>query len=143
MRIPTRQRKLGLSFDITPLIDIVFQLVIFFLAATYIVRSDANEKVTLPKASMAQDQPPATARRFVITITAERAWLLGNQRTERVAVEQQLLAAAQTPEQAAEIEVRLRADARVPYSEIEPLMLTCAKLGIRKLGFAVLLTSEI
>ena len=138
MRIPTRQRKLGLSFDITPLIDIVFQLVIFFLAATYIVRSDANEKVTLPKATMAQDQPPASARRFVITITAERAWLLGNRRTERAAVEQQLLAAAQTSEQAAEVEVRLRADARVPYSEIEPLMLTCAKLGIRKLGFAVL-----
>ena len=138
MRIPIRQRKLGLSFDITPLIDIVFQLVIFFLAATYIVRSDANEKVTLPKATMAQDQPPASARRFVITITAERAWLLGNQRTERAAIEQQLLAAAQTPEQAAEIEVRLRADARVPYSEIEPLMLTCAKLGIRKLGFAVI-----
>ena len=138
MRIPTRQRKLGLSFDITPLIDIVFQLVIFFLAATYIVRSDANEKVTLPKATMAQDQPPASARRFVITITAERAWLLGNRRTERAAVEQQLLAAAQTSEQAAEVEVRLRADARVPYSEIEPLMLTCAKLGIRKLGFAVI-----
>ncbi len=143
MRIPTRQRKLGLSFDITPLIDIVFQLVIFFLAATYIVRSDANEKVTLPKATQALDQPPASPRRFVITITAERNWLLGNQRTERVAIEQQLLAAAQTPEKAAEIEVRLRADARVPYSEIEPLMLTCAKLGIRKLGFAVLLTSEI
>ena len=138
MRIPIRQRKLGLSFDITPLIDIVFQLVIFFLAATYIVRSDANEKVTLPKATMAQDQPPASARRFVITITAERAWLLGNQRTERAAVEQQLLAAAQNPENSAEIEVRLRADARVPYSEIEPLMLTCAKLGIRKLGFAVI-----
>ena len=143
MRIPTRQRKLGLSFDITPLIDIVFQLVIFFLVATSLVRIDANAKVTLPKATMAQDQPPAAPRRFVITITAERAWLLGNQRTERAAIEQQLLAAAQTPEQAAQIEVRLRADARVPYSEIEPLMLTCAKLGIRKLGFAVLLTSEI
>ena len=97
MRIPTRQRKLGLSFDITPLIDIVFQLVIFFLAATYIVRSDANEKVTLPKAQMAREQPPVSPRRFVITITAERAWLLGNQRTEQAAVEQQLLAAAQTP----------------------------------------------
>ena len=138
MRIPTRERKLGLSFDITPLIDIVFQLVIFFLAATYIVRSDATEKVTLPKATMAQDQPPASPRRFVITITAERGWLLGNKRTERAAVEQQLVAAASTPEKAAEIEVRLRADARVPYSEIEPLMLHCAKLGIRKLGFAVL-----
>ena len=143
MRIPTRGRKLGLSFDITPLIDVVFQLIIFFLAATYIVRSDANEKVTLPKATMAQDQPPVSPQRFVITITAERAWLLGNQRTERAAVEQQLLAAAHTPEKAAQIEVRLRADASVPYSEVEPLMLTCAKLGIRKLGFAVLLKSEI
>ena len=138
MRIPTRERKLGLSFDITPLIDRVVQLVIFFLAATYIVRSDANEKVTLPKATMAQDQPPASPRRFVITITSERGWLLGNQRTDRTAVEQHLLDAARTPEQAAEIEVRLRADARVPFSEIEPLMITCAKLGIRKLGFAVL-----
>ena len=71
MRIPTRGRKLGLSFDITPLIDVVFQLIIFFLAATYIVRSDAKEKVTLPKAMMAQDQPPASPKRFVITITAE------------------------------------------------------------------------
>lgn len=138
MKIPTRGRKLGLSFDITPLIDIVFQLIIFFLAATYIVRSDANEKVTLPKATMAQDQPPASPKRFVITITAENIWLLGNQRTDRTAIEQQLLGAARTPEEAAEIEVRLRADARVPYSEIEPLMVICAKLGIRKLGFAVL-----
>ncbi len=139
MKIPTRGRKLGLSFDITPLIDVVFQLIIFFLAATYIVRSDANEKVTLPKATMARDQPSASPRRFVITITAKRVWLLGNQRTERAAVEQQLLASAQSPEKAAEVEVRLRADARVPFSEIEPLILTCAKLGIRKLGFAVLL----
>lgn len=139
MRIPTRGRDLGLKFDITPLIDVVFQLIIFFLAATYIVRSDANEKVTLPKATMAQDQPPASPKRFVITITAERGWWLGNQRTERAAVEQQLTGAAPAAEKAAEIEVRLRADARVPYSEIEPLMITCAKLGIRKLGFAVLL----
>lgn len=138
MRIPTRGRKLGLSFDITPLIDVVFQLIIFFLAATYIVRSDATEKVTLPKATMAQDQPPASPKRFVLTITAERVWLLGNQRTDRTAIEQQLAVAAATPDKAAEIEVRLRADARVPYREIEPLMLTCAKLGIRKLGFAVL-----
>lgn len=138
MKIPTRGRQLGLKFDITPLIDIVFQLVIFFLAATYIVRSDATEQVKLPKATQAQDHPPASPRRWTITITADRVWLLGNQRTQRAAIEQQLLAAVKTPEEAADLEVRLRADASVPYSEVEPLMITCAKLGIRKLGFAVL-----
>ena len=138
MKIPTRGRQLGLKFDITPLIDIVFQLVIFFLAATYIVRSDATEKVTLPKATQAQDHPPPSPRRWTITITADRVWLLGNHRTRREAIEQQLLADIKTAEDAAELEVRLRADASVPYSELEPLMITCAKLGIRKLGFAVL-----
>ncbi len=138
MKIPTRGRQLGLSFDITPLIDVVFQLIIFFLAATYIVRSDAQEKVQLPKATQAEDRPPASPHRWTITITANRVWLLGNHRTSRAAVEQQLLGAARSVEEAAELEVRLRADASVPYSEIEPLMITCAKLGIRKLGFAVL-----
>ena len=65
MRIPTRGRQMGLNFDITPLIDVVFQLIIFFLAATYIIRSDASEKVQLPKATQAKDLPPASPRRWV------------------------------------------------------------------------------
>ena len=138
MKIPTRGRERGLKFDITPLIDVVFQLIIFFLAATYIIRSDASEKVQLPKATQAEDRPTASPRRWTITITAERAWLHGNHHTTRAALEQQLLDASRTADEAAELEIRMRADASVPYSEIEPLMITCAKLGIRKLGFAVL-----
>lgn len=138
MKIPTRGRRMGLSFDITPLIDVVFQLIIFFLAATYIIRSDASEKVQLPKATRAQDFPPKSLRRWVVTINAERVWFSANQQTQRAAIEQQLVEAARTPEEAAEIEVRLRTDTSVPFSEVEPLMVTCAKLGIRKIGFAVL-----
>lgn len=142
MKIPTRGRQMGLSFDITPLIDVVFQLIIFFLAATYIIRSDASEKVQLPKATQANDLPPASPRRWVVTITAKRAWFLGNHQTDRTAIEQQLVDAARTAEESAEIEVRLRADASVPFSEVEPLMITCAKLGIRQIGFAVLHESK-
>lgn len=138
MRIPTRGRQMGLNFDITPLIDVVFQLIIFFLAATYIIRSDASEKVQLPKATQAKDLPPASPRRWVATITAERVWFLGNQQTARATIEQQLIEAARTVEDATQVEVRFRADASVPFSEVEPLMITCAKLGIRKIGFAVL-----
>ncbi len=138
MKLPTRGRQMGLSFDITPLIDVVFQLIIFFLAATYIIRSDASEKVQLPKATQAQDFPPTSPRRWVVTINAERVWFSANQPTHRAVIEQQLVEAARTAGEAAEIEVRMRADASVPFSEVEPLMITCAKLGIRKIGFAVL-----
>jgi biopolymer transport protein ExbD len=129
---------MGLSFDITPLIDVVFQLIIFFLAATYIIRSDASEKVRLPKATQAKDFPPKSPLRWVVTINAERVWFSANQPTHRTVIEQQLVEAARTADEAAEIEVRLRADTSVPFSEVEPLMVTCAKLGIRKIGFAVL-----
>lgn len=137
MKIPTRPRQMGLNFDITPLIDVVFQLIIFFLAATYILHSDASEKVQLPKATQTDSQPSKSASRWTITITAERAWLLGNQRSDRATIEQQLMSAAKNVEEAERLEVRIRADARVPFSEVEPLMIACAKLGIRKLGFAV------
>jgi biopolymer transport protein ExbD len=138
MKIPTHDRQRGLSFNLTPLIDIVFQLVIFFLAATYIVRGDAHQKVTLPKAEHAEDQPPLSPQRWTITVTADGVWWLGNQRHERATIEQRLQQAASTSELAERQEIRVRADARVPYRDIEPLMLVCAKLGIRKLGFAVL-----
>ena len=138
MKIPTRGRDLGLKFDITPLIDIVFQLVIFFLAATYIIRSDASERVKLPKATQFDDLAAASPHRWTITITAERHWLLGNQPTDRDMLELKLAAAAAEPAVAEKLVVRIRADASVPYSEVEPLMRACAKLGIRKLGFAVL-----
>lgn len=138
MKIPTRRRQLGLSYDITPLIDIVFQLIIFFLAATYIIRSDASERVQLPKVSRAKDHPPASPNRWTITITADRVWMLGNQRTDRATLEQKLTVAAQPADHEQAVEIRIRADASVPFSEVEPLMLACAKLGIRKLGFAVL-----
>jgi biopolymer transport protein ExbD len=138
VKIPTRERQRGLAFNITPLIDIVFQLVIFFLAATYIVRSDAHEKVTLPKAENAEDPPSISPRRWTITVTADGVWWLGNQKLAREVIEQRLQQTASDPDQAQQLEIRVRADARVPYRDIEPLMLACAKLGIRKLGFAVL-----
>lgn len=137
MKIP-RRRRAGVKFDITPLIDVVFQLIIFFLAATYIVRSDANEPVQLPKASEVSDRLPVAPNRWTVTITSERVWWLGNQRTDRAAVEQKLQHDTASGHNPAEIEIRVRADARVPFSEVEPLMIACAKLGIRKLGFAVL-----
>lgn len=58
MRVPTRRRDTGLKFDITPLIDIVFNLVIFFLVATHFVSSEARETVDLPAASSTDQRPP-------------------------------------------------------------------------------------
>ncbi|QDT64053.1 ExbD/TolR family protein [Calycomorphotria hydatis] len=134
MRVPSSLRQRGLRFNVTPLIDVIFILIIFFLVASHVVRSEAREEVALPIASRSTDveSPP---RRLVITITADGQFLVGNQAEEMLTVEQRIqLAGAEgdTP-----VEVRFRVDRDVPYEKVEPLLMACAKAKISDVKFAV------
>lgn len=51
MRIPTRPRAPGVSVNITPLIDVIFLLIIFFLAASHFGRTTAQNLPDLPESS--------------------------------------------------------------------------------------------
>ena len=42
MKIPGRSRGGSLKFNITPMIDVVFNLIIFFLVASHYARSEAK-----------------------------------------------------------------------------------------------------
>lgn len=50
-----RPKRPGLSLDMTPMIDIVFQLLIFFMLASSFL--SPSLKMTLPKASAQQNKP--------------------------------------------------------------------------------------
>ncbi|MBM4074764.1 MAG: biopolymer transporter ExbD, partial [Planctomycetes bacterium] len=45
MRLPSTQIQRGLTFNITPLIDVVFLLIIFFLVASHFIRNETLEPV--------------------------------------------------------------------------------------------------
>jgi len=137
MRIPTRQRERGLSFNITPLIDVVFLLIIFFLAASHLVRSEAHETVELPKAAKTADEEERTPHRLVITITADGSMHVGGKPADVQQVEQMIIAAAADGRDS-QFEVRIRSDRSVAYRDIEPIMLACARSGVTRVGFAVL-----
>jgi biopolymer transport protein ExbD len=137
MKIPGRDRGRGLNFDITPLIDIVFLLIIFFLAASHLVRNEAAEAVELPTATQSETDPEETPRRLVITIPADQTLHLGARELTQQELEQALLAEGMgEPNQA--LEVRIRADKSVPYQVVEPILVACAKAQISKVKFAVL-----
>ena len=75
MRIPVR-RTSQLRFNITPLIDIVFLLIIFFLVASHFVRSELQEPIELPAAREGESEPNEIARRLVITIDSANRYLI-------------------------------------------------------------------
>lgn len=127
MRIPTRQQQSSLRFNVTPLIDIVFLLIIFFLVASHFVRSDNADPVDLPEATQQETEDPQ-ALPFVVTIPANRE-LRVRGRTVEPAELDHLLQTAQR-EQGDRMEVHVRVDKTVPFRFVEPVMIACAKFGV-------------
>ena len=137
MKVPVRPRQFGLSFNITPLIDIVFLLVIFFLVASHVARSESTEPVALPTASQGRDDVESLPDRLVVTVTADHRLHVAGQVVTLQDIER-VLSQRENTTRAGQYEVRIRGDQRVPFRVVEPIMLACARAGITRVGYAVL-----
>jgi len=136
MRIPHRRRQRGVRFNITPLVDVVFLLIIFFLVATHFVRSEVHEDVLLPEATQNEEETEEALHRLVITVTADGGYHVGAQQMAPELVDQMIRAGKlESPER---YEVRIRSDRSVPYRKVEPIMLTCAQVGVTELKFNII-----
>ena len=135
MRIPTRTQDRGFAFNITPLIDVVFLLIIFFLVASHFIRNEVLEQVDLPLASQGKDDEEA-ANRLVITVIPTGELKLGTSNITAEEFEQRLqtLIAKHGSEST---ELRIRADRTAVYSTVEPLLLTAARHGVKRVRFSV------
>lgn len=136
MRIPTRPRQQGIRFNITPLIDIVFLLIVFFLAATHLTQNEKLEAVELPQASQHEREPEEAPRRMIITITLDEKLHLRGKEISPEELDAQLLSIDDSKRK--ETEVRIRGDQRIPYRIVERVLISCARAGISNVQFAVL-----
>ena len=135
MRVPTRPRLQGVSVDITSLIDVIFLLIIFFLAASHFVKSEAREKIDLPAAVEGEDEQNEQGGRLIVTISKEGVLSVAGRVVAMEEIRQMLFDGFTKDRD--KFEVRIRGDKAVPYKHIEPLMIECAKIGIVKLKFGV------
>lgn len=127
MRIPTREHRKRLQFNITPMIDVVFLLIIFFLVASHFVRSEQAEAIDLAEATQEEKKNPK-ALPFVVTIRKDRTMSIRGEDVDHARIDQLILAGKQ--EQGQRFEVHVRADKTVPFRIIEPVMLACARAGV-------------
>ncbi|HUG94410.1 MAG TPA: biopolymer transporter ExbD [Planctomycetaceae bacterium] len=134
MRLPIGQRRSTLRFNITPLIDVVFQLIIFFLVASHFVRSETAEAVDLPPATQSENEDE-NPRTLTVTITPDEVLHVHGREVTPGELDQMILAGA--AEHAGRFEVRVRGDRRVPYRVVEPILVACARAGVTDLKFAV------
>ena len=115
----------------TPLIDMVFNLVIFFLVASHF-SSEAETPVELPTASTS-NADAEDPRRLVVTITEDEQLHVKEQLVEMPLLID--LVRDELDRHGPEFAVQIRSDRRVPYRAVEPLLMECSRLGVTKFGF--------
>jgi biopolymer transport protein ExbD len=133
MRLPQR-RPVAARINMTPMIDVTFQLIIFFLLSSRLAQQEAIE-LELPAAASGNqavdDQPP----RLTVNVSPDGQVMFGSTRTPpeemtgRLRIERERLGR--------DLEIRIRADRSVPYGTIEPILLACAEADIWNVTFAV------
>jgi biopolymer transport protein ExbD len=127
MSVKIDKGRLGMGLEMTPMIDIVFLLMIFFLVASKLDEADRSIDVVLPQASAAK---PLTSRprEFVVNIDRDGNYFAGA-RPVRLEDLQDLLrqAATDNPQRQAVI---VRADENTLHKFVVAAMDACVQAGI-------------
>ena len=126
--IKSGEQDLDVKMDLTPIIDMVFLLLIFFLVATTFHQTEREMQVALPAASSAG--PITTSlRELVINVTEAGEIIVSGQ-----TVDSDLLAAmiAQAIETNPDQKVTVRGDQNTAYANIVRVLDICKTSGIQE-----------
>lgn len=127
-----RQRSQEVGVDLTPLIDVVFLLLIFFMVSTTFTR-ESHLEVELPEAS-ADARAETEVREIDVVINAEGQYIL-NERTlvnnRRETLER---AVRELSEGDNSLPYVITADARTPHEFVVRAMDVAGRLGFAKLS---------
>ena len=137
MAVKIKKGRAGDLFNLTPMIDMVFLLLIFFLVASRFEQEDHQLDIVLPSASEAR---PLTSRPQELFVNVdERGRYFVDGRVVTVDEVEQFLtrAARNNPLSQA---VVIRADKRVVFDAVVAVMNLCNKAGIR--DYSVTTSSE-
>jgi len=143
MRLPLRRVPGSLGFNMTPMIDVVFLLIIFFLVSSHLAQQEVQLELDLPTAASGHrpDEDRGTRRVTVnvvqknVAAGKEVTILLGGAEVDGVELARRL--AFEAAHSGNDLEVRIRSDRRVPYRFVEPVMVACARAGAWNVTFAV------
>jgi len=139
MRLPRAvSGRSAFRFNITPMIDVVFLLIIFFLVASYFLRSERSRTVQLPTAVGGQEDPGGALAHLTITVESDGSWSVAGQRQTAAQVEARIADLASGVEVGGRAgQVRIRADRNAAYREVRRLIEVCAAQKLRGIQFAI------
>ncbi len=135
MQVPQHFSKRSVGINMTPMIDVVFLLIIFFLVSSHLARQESSLELKLPTAAAGQEDFDQTTARITINVKRDGSLWLSGQPIEAQQLTQRFAQLRQ--ENGDEVEVRIRGSREAAYSTVEPIMLACTKANIWNVKYAV------
>ncbi len=130
-------QKSGGGINMTPMIDVVFQMIIFFVCTAQLEREQFSEWIKLPDSpnapEMAQEKDPRT-----ITIEVDEKGRITIGRTPlSIAKLRKILTKTVSDygEFGISIPIQIRADAGAHHSHVRTVMDVCTSAGLYKIAF--------
>ena len=134
MRIPTSDRRTAIGANMTPMIDVVFLLIIFFLVSSHLARQENHLPLDLPVAATFQQEDP-NKQALTISLDDAAAVRVRGDIVSMAALRSLLIELkSQDGDQAA---IRIRVDGQVQYALVEPVLREAALAGVTDASIAV------
>jgi len=134
MQIPNHGSRRSVGANMTPMIDVVFLLIIFFLVSSHLARQENRLPLELPVASTFDPVDPEKAP-LTISVDQQAQWLVSGD-----VVDLPDLRSIFTDLRArmgSDAAIRIRTDGTVQYQHVEPLLREAALAGITDAAIAV------
>ncbi|HBT77050.1 MAG TPA: biopolymer transporter ExbD [Planctomycetaceae bacterium] len=137
MKSPDTLKPPTPTLNLTPMIDVVFLLIIFFLVSSTLMRQEVSMEIDLPTAVTGKMKSEISSRKLTINLPREGTILLGTRPVSPDGLRNLLREEVRNPKNAAGLEIVIRTDQHVPYRRMEQILRDCAEAGIWKIDFAV------
>ena len=126
------------SFQITPMIDVIFLLLTFFVASQIFSQWETEIDITLPTAQ-SSEQPDRIPGEIIINIRDDGAVVVNQVRMDEPALDDLL---SRIVDQFADWAVLIRADKETRYEDVIDVLDACRRADIWNVSFATTIADD-
>lgn len=134
MQVPTSSHRRSVGANMTPMIDVVFLLIIFFLVSSHLARQENRLPLELPVASTFDPTDPEKAP-LTISVDDQANWLVSGDVVDLETL--RLILADLRITKGSDAAIRIRTDGGVQYQYVEPVLREAALAGVTDAAIAV------
>lgn len=137
MPLKTHQEELP-PINLTPMIDIVFNLIIFFMVGARFTDLERKVDLSVPQVADIKALTPTPEKRAINIYRDGRIELDG----EPVSLDQLVARLSDAQRQYADLGVNVRGDGEGPFQNVAVVLTACRQAGIHELGISVRLGTK-